>query len=168
MEETKKEVRYDLDGGELMTKILCELVNQYPGLPEGEKITFATLPEAGGISLYPGTGAAIESERTSIIGKVRQVCQYPFFIGWRAAGPGEAQKMAMKEWLDRLGRWLERQPVAIDGSQVQLSSYPPVTAGRKILTISRQIAGYLDERDEHQMETWAISLVCKYENIYQK
>ena len=168
MEEKKKDIRYDLDGDELMTQVLCDLVNQYPGLPADDVITFATLPEAGGISLYPGTGAAIDSERTSVTGKVRQVCQYPFFITWRAAGPSEAQKAAMKEWLDRLGRWLERQPVIIDGQSRQLEAYPPVAAGRKITAISRQIAGYLEERDDHQMETWAISMVAKYENIYQK
>ncbi len=167
MDEQKKDRRYDLDGEALMTQVLCDLVNRYPGLPDGEKITFATLPTTGGLSLYPGTGAAIESERTSVTGRVRQTCQYPFFIGWRAAAPREQQRVAMKEWLDQLGRWLERQPVIIDGETQQLETYPPVAAGRQITAISRQIAGYLDERDDHQVETWAISLICKYENIYQ-
>ena len=71
-EEDKKPVKYDVDGYEEVTSALGELLNQFPGLLEEEKIKFSTLEKESGIAFYPVTGAVIASEKKSVTGKVNQ------------------------------------------------------------------------------------------------
>ena len=78
MDEKKKEVRYDLDGGKKLTAAILETVNQYPPPQEGWSVAFATLGEREGLALFPGGDSVIKSERRSVTGKVRQDCRYPF------------------------------------------------------------------------------------------
>ena len=54
MEDKKEEVRYDLDGQEVVTTALMDLINQYPGLSPGDSIEYATLGDSkgkGGVSV---------------------------------------------------------------------------------------------------------------------
>lgn len=156
MDEKKKEIKYDLESYEALTNALRELVNQYPGLEEGEHIAFATLDEAGGIAMYPGAEAIIEDERRSVTGKVRQTCRYPFYVVYRAGGLSENNKAATKEWLDALACWLE-----------QVRSYPTLTGGRRLLGISILSPGYLYSVDESKTETWAVELAARYEKEFR-
>ena len=48
-----KPVRYDVDGYDIVTNALKDLLNSFPGLLEGENIKFSTLEEDSGISFYP-------------------------------------------------------------------------------------------------------------------
>lgn len=164
----KNQVRYDVDGYEAVTTALLALVNQFPGLEEGEEIAFSSLGEDGGIALYPVTGAVIESEKTNVCGEVTQVCAYPFTVVYRASGLPENRKAAVKEWLDDLGRWLERRPVTLSGTAHRLESYPPLTEGRKVLSISRQTPAFLSETYENKSEDWVISISARYENQFER
>ena len=74
MAEEKKPVKYDIDGFDVVTTALQELVNQFPDLREGEEIEFSTLNDASGKAMFPVSGAVIESEKESITGHVTQVC----------------------------------------------------------------------------------------------
>ncbi|MBQ8040340.1 MAG: hypothetical protein IJ274_10810 [Lachnospiraceae bacterium] len=164
----EKQIKYDIDGYEAVTSALRELLNQYPGLERGEEITFSVLEETSGIGMFPVSGAVIETEKRTITGKVTEVCLYPFYIVYRASGLNENRKVRVKEWLDTLGKWLEQKKVLIDRAEYQLGELPPLTDGRKFLSISRQTPAYLDNTNEDKAEDWAIYISARYQYEYRK
>ena len=84
-----KTVKNDIDGYEAVTSALRELLNQYPALSGSDEIAFSTLGEDSGKSMFPISGAVVETEKTTITGKVTKVCLYPFYIIYRASGLNE-------------------------------------------------------------------------------
>lgn len=161
------ETRYDLDNYEYISKALWDLVNSYPDLGN-MAITFAQVSEEKGISFIPTSGAVIVQENTDITGHTEQRCIYPFTIIRKASGLSESAKVRAKEWLDSLGRWLERQPVTISGGTVQLSEYPTLTGNREILKIERTQPSYLREVGNDNVETWVVSLQATYRNEFER
>ena len=99
MPKANAAVKFDVDGSEIMSKVLMELLNTCPALC-GRKITFSTLGEDDGLAFFPSVGAAVTSEKESITGHVNQVCAYPFDIVLRCAPKTEAARMRSKELLD--------------------------------------------------------------------
>lgn len=168
MAEEQKQVRYDIDGYDIVTTALRELINQYPGLSDGDEITFSVLGEDSGKAMFPVSGAIIETEKESITGYVTQVCLYPFYVIYRAAGLSENRKAAVKEWLDNLGKWLEKQTITVNNNQYKLSEYPVLTGDRKFLTIDRQTPGYLDSTNDNKSENWAIYISARYRNEFER
>lgn len=164
----KKQVVYDLDGYEVITSGLLSLLNQFPGLQEGDEIAFSMLGEDGGKAIFPASGAVIERERISVTGKVRQICAYPFHLVYRASGLSESRKAQVKEWLDNVGRWLEGQKVTIDGEEYELDKYPTLTGNRKFTAIRRLSPAYLSGKNENKSENWVIYLNARYENVFQR
>jgi len=162
----EKQVKYDVDGYDVITTALRTLINQYPGLDAEEEISFSMLDEDFGKAMFPQSGAVIETEKTNIVGHVTQTCLYPFYIVCRVAGLSEDKKAEKKEWLDGLGRWLERQKIMLNGTEHRLEEYPPLTGDRKFLTISRQSPAYLDGINENKSEDWAILISARYKNEY--
>lgn len=164
----QKQVKYDVDGYDAVTSALRELLNQYPALSDNDEIAFASLGEDSGKAMFPISGAAVETEKTSVTGKVTEVCLYPFYVIYRAAGLSENRKATVKEWLDNLGKWLEQKKVLINGTEYQLKKLPPLTDGREFLSISRQTPAYLDTVNENQSENWAIYISARYQYEYHK
>lgn len=164
--EEEKQVRYDVDGFDVVTAVLRELLNQYPGLSPGDEIAFSVLDENSGKAMFPVSGAIIETERKDITGHVKQICLYPFYVIYRAAGLSENQKAKIKEWLDTLGRWLEGQKIIINQSECQLTEYPQLTGNREFLSISRQGPAYLDSTNENRSENWAVYIAARYRNEF--
>lgn len=168
MAEEKKEVRYDIDGFDIVTDALLYVINNYPGIPPDEEVAFSTLDENSGISMFPVSGAIIETEKEDITGHVVQVCLYPFYVIYRAGGLSEARKAAVKEWLENLGKYLELQEITADGHTWKLDGYPALTGDRKFLTIVRQTPGYLDSTNENMSENWAINIAARYQNEFNR
>lgn len=164
----QKQVKYDIDGYEAVTSALRELLNQYPALSGSDEIAFSMLGEDSGKAMFPISGSVIETERRSVTGKVTEVCLYPFYVIYRAAGLSESRKASVKEWLDNLGKWLEKKKIMINGTEYQLEEYPPLTDGRKFLSISRQTPAYLDTVNDNQSENWAIYISARYQYEYYK
>lgn len=164
----EKIVRYDLDGYDAITSALRELLNQFPGLKSGEEIAFSELQEDTGIAMFPTSGAIVETEKTTITGKVTEVCLYPFFVVYRASGLSENRKAKVKEWLDTLGRWLEQKEVVIDDVRYKLEDLPPLTEGRVFLSINRQSPAYMDNTSEDKTEDWVVSISARYQYEYKK
>lgn len=160
-------VKYDVEGYEAVTAALKELLNQYPDRGK-EEISFCVLGEKGGKAMYPVSGAVIESEKRNILGNVTEVCLYPFVVIWRVAAPSEERKVAIKEWLDNLGKWLEKKEITIKGETSRLKEYPPLTEGREFSSISRQSPAYLDTVGQDRSENWAISITARYKHEYRK
>lgn len=168
-EEVKnKPKRYDVDGYEIVTNAIKDLLNSFPMLGIDETIRFSTLGEDSGISFYPVSGAVIATETTSVTGKVNQLCNYPFYIVYRTAADGQNAKISIKEWLDSLGKWLEKQPILVAGETEQLTEYPTLTGGREITEIARQTPAFLNETNSENVQDWVISLALKYRNIFYR
>ena len=161
------QILYDIEGTELLTRAILNLVNEYPAL-NGDVISFASLAEDGGKAFYPSQGAVIQSERVSVTGHVTQDCLYPFVVVYRAGTMSGAQKIRVKEWLDTLGKWLEKQDVVINDEHYTLSDYPVLTGGRVIKEIKRQSPSYLDTINENKTENWVIQLQVVYETQFDK
>lgn len=168
MAEEQKQVRYDIDGYDVVTAALRELINQYPGISAGDEITFSVLGEDSGKAMFPVSGAIIETEKESITGHVTQVCLYPFYVIYRAGGLSENRKATVKEWLDNLGRWLEKLPIKISDTEYVLAEYPELTGDREFLSINRQSPGYLDNVNDNQSEDWVISISARYQNEFDR
>lgn len=167
-EESKKPVKYDVDGYAAVTDALVSLLNSFPGLEEDEKIRFSTLEEEGGIAFYPVVGAVIAQEKKSITGKVDQLCNYPFYVIYRSSIDSPKIKSSIKEFLDTLGKWLEQQTVIINGEKKRLKKYPVLTEERKIEEIIRLTPAHLDNVSDGNVQDWAISISLKYRNIFYK
>ena len=140
-----------------ITEAIRQLVNQYPGLGAGEYIAFGTMGQESGMAMYPGGGAAIDSQRKSVTGRVRQICRYPLLILSRAGGLAEDAKAAAKEQLDGLCRWLER-----------LDTYPDLDGDRRLLGFHIERPAYLHTRGEDRVETWAVEITARYEYTFEK
>ena len=159
----------DIDGSEAVSKVRLELLNTFPGIPAGMRVEFATLADDSGIAYFPTSGAVLTENREDILGHVFQVCTYPFDIRYRGAPRSEAQRLRFKEFLDALGKWLELQPIIINGESAKLDQYPELTSGnRKIRSISRTTPGYLGAVYQDGIEDWVISVSLNYENEYDK
>lgn len=166
MPEQTQNVTYDVEGYDVLTTALRELLNGFPGLDSGDEIAFAVLNEDSGKAMFPISGAVIVLEKRDILGNVYQECQYPFTVCYRAAGLSESRKAAVKEWLDTLGRWLEGQPVTIGGTTYTLSAYPALTGSRKLKKIERKTPGHLDSIEQNNSENWVIALAATYTNEF--
>lgn len=158
----------DVEGSDAVSRVLLALLNDFPGLKD-KVIQFSTLEEDKGLGFFPTSGAAILSNVEDILGKVNQSCLYPFDVIYRASTKSENQKIGIKEFLDGLGKWLERQPVVIDGITYKLDSYPALQSGnREIKNINRATPAYLYAIYENGVEDWRISLSLKYDNEFTK
>ena len=164
-------VQYDIDGSDLITPVLMDLVNDYPALGT-DTISFATLGANRGKALFPLNGAVIERTITDIWGNVEQRCVYPFYVIYRTGNLTEDRRSAVKEWLDNLGRWLERQAIYVteEGTtqEYHLTSYPAINGNRTITAIERTAPSYLDAENDNGTEDWAIAISLHYENRYRR
>ena len=159
----------DIDGSEAVSNVLLNLLNTFPGLSQNQTITFSVLEEASGIGFFPSTGAALQQNRESINGHVHQVCLYPFVVIYRTAAKTDTQRMRVKEFLDALGKWLEQQPVTINGAVCQLESYPPLASGNRVIrSIARTSPAYCNNVLQNGVEDWAIALQLTYDNDFDK
>ena len=161
-------VRFDVNGYEMVTAALMDLVNTFPGLEDGEEFGFATDPAEEGVAIFPTTGSFIYDERESITGHVTQLCQYPFTVVYRKSGLNSHRRMTAKEWLDAFARWIERQPVAIGGTVYQLEDWPELTDNREIREVVRQAPAYLVTVNDDKSENWIMDVVVRYRNEFDR
>lgn len=159
----------DVDGSEAVSSVLLALLNTFPGLSERQSVLFATLSDSHGIGFFPTTGAALQSDNEDITGHVKQVCLYPFSVVYRAAPKSESQRLRIKEFLDAFGKWLERQPVTLSGNEYQLTEYPELASGNRIIkSISRSSPAYINAAYQDGIEDWIITLRLTYENEFNR
>lgn len=153
--------KLDVDGEETLSRTLIKLINTFPAL-NGRKVVFSTLEHSSGIGFFPLSGAAVSREEHDITGMCYQTCQYPFLLIYRAAPKSEEARIRIKEFLDLIGKWLERQAVAH-----QLERYPELDGSRKIKSIVRTTPAYLDKAYDDGIEDWSISITATYENTFE-
>lgn len=164
---TKKEIKTDVEGYEIITNALLDLINSYPELvKENIQVDFSTLKEDSGFSMFPQPSAVVIEEIENICGDVEQTCQYPFHLVFRVNTKAETRKIKTKDLLDNLGKWLEKQPVT--ENQHKLTDYPILTHGRKITKINRITTAGLDSVSEKGVEDWVIGISLNYINNFER
>lgn len=155
----------DVSGSEIVSTALMELLNEFPAL-NGKSVKFSTLDDKSGLGFFPISGAAVISRKESITGHVILQCGYPFNVIYRAAAKTETQKLAIKEFLDALGKWLERQPIVVSGQTIQLHEYPELDEGRIITSIARSTPAHLNTAYQDGVEDWLVSILVRYKYEY--
>lgn len=161
-----KQQKFDIDGEETLSRTLVDLLNTFPGM-NGRKVCFSTLGNDAGIGFFPLSGAVVTREEKDITGTVHQTCQYPFLLIYRSAPQNEIAKIRIKEFLDTIGKWVERQTVSIDGKQFLLENYPELEGNRKIKSVARTTPAYLDSVTDDGIEDWSVSVTCIYTNQFE-
>ena len=164
----KKQVKYDLDGYEVVKDAILEIINQCQLIEREEPVSFGMLEETHGFAIIPVSSSVIESTRKSVTGKVTEICYYPFSLVYRDSGMNEKRKSEVSELLDNIGKWLERKEITVDGESQKLQSYPALTGNRKFLEIKRQTPSYLANTYEDKTEDWEIRITARYQNEYKE
>lgn len=160
-----KPIGIDATGYEVLTKAILDLLSAYPGL-DGKEILFEELNSTSGIAFSADNGALVMTERRTVTGKIWQTCQYPFFVIYRIASTQERQKLQAQTFLDSLGKWICQEPAKIDGTYMQLKSYPDLSQGRKITRITR-LNSYGSEPDAQGIQDWILPVIVQYTNEIQ-
>lgn len=163
MEELKP-IGADVEGFEILTNAVLELLSQFPGL-NGREILFEELGKESGIAFSANNGALVMSERRSITDHVRQNCQYPFFIVYRTASTQEYQKLQVQAFFDAIGKWLCREPAVVNGETVRLKIYPALSDDRKITRITRSNS-YGLEPSSDGVQDWLMPVTVEYTNEF--
>ena len=86
----------------------------------------------------------------------------------RGSGLNESRRQKVEEWLNALGRWLEKQTITVNGIDYKLMEYPSLSNNREIKEIARQTSAYIYATSEDKTEEWAINLQLTYRNEYDK
>lgn len=163
----QKQIKYDLDGYEVVKDAILEMINQGP-LIDKEPVSFGVLEETYGFAMIPVSSSVIESTRKSVTGKVTEICYYPFSLVYRGSGMNEKKKSFVSELLDDIGKYLERKEIIVDGVSQKLQSYPALTENRNFLEIRRQTPSYLANTYEDKTEDWEIRITARYQNEYKE
>lgn len=161
-----KKIEYDVEGYDILTTALMDLLNDYPALSEGETIKFNTMNENSGKAMFPVSGSIIERKNRDILGRTTEICNYPFYVICRYGHLNESRKVNMKEWLDNLGRWLEKQTIKVGDVEHTLIDYPYLTGNREIIEIRRTTPATLNAINDNNTEDWAITITARYRNQY--
>ena len=164
----EKVIGIDIDGYDILTNAIKDLLNMYPGLKSDQKITFGSLEDTSGITMLPTSGSVIYDEKTDIVGKTKQECSYQFTVIYRGTGLSEKRKINIKEWLDNLGKWLEKQPIKIGDDSYKLNDYPTLDEGREFESIKRMTQSYPSAENASGTEDWEIMIQALYKNEYYK
>lgn len=159
-------VRYDINGYDVLTKAMQSLLNQFPLLKENESIGFSVVDADEGFAFFPTNGAIVDKETRDVIGHVQQECAYPIIVFYKASGLSETGKINAKEWLETLGMWLERQTINVDGIEHKLSKYPPINGNCEITLIERTTPSYLTQISDDLVDSWAINITAHYKNEF--
>lgn len=162
-----KPIGKDVSGQTILVEAVRELLNRYPGLQEGQKIRFEELGKDGGIAFSADNGALVMSEKEDICGNMHQVCQFPFYVVYRTAAQRERQKLNVQSFLDHLGQWICGEPVNINGTQMQLRTFPQLPGGRTIKRIMRENS-YGLEPQENGVQDWLLPVTVRYKYDWER
>lgn len=165
--ENSKPIGKDATGYEILTEAVRALLNQFPGLDEGEEIRYEEIGKESGICFSNDAGALVYVEKRDILDVIHQTCQYPFLVIYRSAGAArERQKMSIQQFLETMGKWLCKEPVVIDGEPQRLGTYPALTGNRKIKRITRDNS-YATQPQQNDVQDWILPVSVEYINEYE-
>lgn len=165
MANEAKPIGSDTVGYESINRAILSLLSSYPGLGERE-VLFESL-EAGtsGIAIGTNSGALIITSKASITGRIKQTCEFPFFVIYRTSADRETEKLRVADFLDTFGLWLTRQPVVLNEREYILPAYPELTGGRKITDVT-VFNSYGVEPMEDGYQDWYLPVTVNYTNEF--
>lgn len=166
MADQIKPIGKDATGYEVLTLAVKDLLNQFPGLYQGETVKFEELQENKGIAFSANEGSLVYNEKRDILDMIHQTCIFPFFIIYRTSSTKERQKINIQEFLDTFGKWLCREPVVINGVQEKLNMWPQLSGGREIKQIVRDNS-YGLEPQQNGIQDWVLPMSIQYINVYE-
>jgi hypothetical protein len=158
-----KVIGRDASGFDILTRAVKSLLNQYPGLMDGEIIKFEELSEDSGIAFSADNGALVYAETEDVCGYRHQKCQYPFYVVYRTASNKERLKLSAQEFLDSLGKWICQEPVVINGTKTRLTAFPVLSECRIIKRITRDNS-YGLEPNADAVQDWVLPVSVQYTN----
>lgn len=161
-----KPIGLDATGYEVLTVAVKSLLNQYPGLYDGEIVKFEEMEKDSGIAFSANNGALVYAETEDVCGNVFQKCQFPFFVIYRTASERERQKISVQTFLDNLGKWICREPVVVDGKETRLAAFPTLSQGRIIKRITRDNS-YGLEPNADGAQDWILPVTVQYTNEFE-
>lgn len=167
MNDKRKPIGRDYGGFDALTPAIKSLLNQFPGLYEGEEIKFEEIGQDSGIIFSANSGALVYAEARDITDTVRQECRFPFYIVYRENSTRERDKLRAQDFLDTLGRWLCRESVEINGVLAPFPGYPKLSRGRKITNITRENSYGQDPRDDG-VQDWVLPVTIEYTNKFMR
>ena len=150
---------------ESIGQAVLAVMNEYPGMKDGERFTFAGMDQGHELAVFPREGQTLEEERRSVTGRVRRMHCWPFTVACRVGGPGQRQREDMASWMDALGRWMEGQTVPVGGRDHCLAAYPALTGGRRLTAIRRASVPRQAEINGDRTQTWVMDMTARYETI---
>ena len=156
-------IRSDIEHNESLTEVIKGLLNSYPNLKGS--FTFATLNDDNSKTFYSDSGAIILRETESITGYVVQQCVYPFIVMVRSGGTREKRKIYLKDLLDNIGRYLEGQPINIDGTTYVINK-PILEPPMEFKKLERTTPSYMLEPNTDNTEDWVINIQLHYTNKF--
>ncbi len=165
MREERKPIGKDASGFEILAQATKSLLNQFPGLNDGEVVKFEELGDESGIAFSADNGALVFAQRTDVLDNVYQECRFPFYIVYRTTSTKERQKMSIQEFLDQFGKWVCREPVEINGVMQRLTAWPKLKGKRKITGITRDNSYGLDPQ-ENGVQDWVLPVSIQYTNEF--
>lgn len=158
-----EQLRADVENTDTLTDVIKGLLNSYPNLRG--TFTFATLEDSNSKTFYSDSGAIILRETESITGYVVQECVYPFIVMCRSGNTREKRKILIKDFLDNVGRYLEGQPIVIDGTTYTMTK-PILSEPMKFEKIERTTNSYMLEPNNDNLEDWVINIQLHYKNKF--
>lgn len=156
----------DPAGCSVLTGAMKELLNRYPGLPEGGTVRFEQVEEDGDICFSNDAGALVYSETRDITDNVRQTCRYPFYLVYRVKTGRESGKLSAYEFVDSFAKWLCGEPVTVNGEECRPGAYPKLDKGRRITRITRQNT-YGSDPKEDGTQDWIAPVTVEYTNEFE-
>lgn len=164
----EKVIGIDIDGYDIITDAIKDLLNEYPKLKKDQNITFGNLGDTSGITMVPTSGSLIYAEKDDVTGKTTQECAYQFLVIYRGTGLSEKRKINIKEWLDDLGKWLGKEKIKDGIQEYKLKQYPMLEGGRTFKSIKSMSQSYPSAENESGTEDWEILIQALYINEFYK
>lgn len=156
------------NGEDNITKAIKELLNEFPRLSNSDIVEFQNMDATSGKAFYPTNSVAILREVDDITDHVTQTCAYNFLFIYRASGMNEKRRQAVKEWLDSLGRWLEKDTITVDSESYRLEDYPELADSKEFKSFKRQSQAYLYATNDNKVEDWGIMIQALYTNEFDR
>lgn len=165
MAEQKKQ--YDIDSYEVVTNAIMALINDFPLLDSKEKFTFEGIDKSG-FGMFPSDGAIVTQQVVDITDHVTQTCSYPFYLAYKIGAVTEKQRIITKEFMDSIGKWLEKQAISDGTTTYKIESYPTLSGDRRFKAFSRQTPAFLGATGTDFAESWVISINATYINEFDR
>lgn len=149
---------------ESITEAVKKIIAKYEAI-SGLKIPYGVIGKDG-MGFISESGALVLKEEYDIAGGFVKSCSFPFFLLCRKETKDEKARLSAGRILENFGKWITGEPVYLNGSIHELTSYdyPVLGEGKVIYKITRE--NYYPEEPNGQAGTqdWILPVTVFYEH----